>query len=274
MNKVTKVLFIIYSFIFVALIGFLIYINFFDSKIDFISNRHLVALIFAFLLGIAKVLTKNQNKHNLNFYKKVYSHIIKDSFSENKKQLTQLLKAVKFYNDNKFSKALELLSDLERKCNTNSEKYSVYLFEALIHSDSENDDEAIEIYENMINHGIADSRVFSNLLNIYKEKGDFEKAYDAGIQAIHTDPKNCNAYNNFAYFLFSDGNYEEAEEYAKKALEIKNNFVESITLLYLIYTIEGRSKEAETFERKAVSNGRSKKELEEILEYYIGESKR
>ena len=78
----------------------------------------------------------------------------------------------------------------------------------------------------------------------------------------------------FAYFLFSDGNYEEAEEYAKKALEIKNNFVESITLLYLIYTIEGRSKEAETFERKAVSNGRSKKELEEILEYYIGESKR
>lgn len=95
MNKVTKVLFIIYSFIFVALIGFLIYINFFDSKIDFISNRHLVVLIFAFLLGIVKVLTKNQNKHNLNFYKKVYSHIIKDSFSENKKTINTVFKGSK-----------------------------------------------------------------------------------------------------------------------------------------------------------------------------------
>ena len=60
MNKITKVLFIIYSFIFVALIGFLIYINFFDSKIDFISNRHLVALIFAFLLGIVKYSKKKE----------------------------------------------------------------------------------------------------------------------------------------------------------------------------------------------------------------------
>ena len=49
-DNTNKIKGIIYSFIFVSLIGFLIYINFFDSKIDFISNRHLVALIFAFTL--------------------------------------------------------------------------------------------------------------------------------------------------------------------------------------------------------------------------------
>ena len=126
----------------------------------------------------------------------------------------------------------------------------------------------------MINNGIADSRIFSNLLNIYKEEGNFEKAYEAGIQAIHVDPKNCNAYNNFAYFLFSDGNYEEAEEYAKDALKIKNNLVEAITLLYIIYTVEGRTDDADVYEKKAIANGRSKKELNELLEYYIGENEK
>ena len=148
------------------------------------------------------MLTRNENSHGLNFYKKAYSHLIKDSFSDNKKQLAKLLKALKLYNDDKFQKALSILSDLEAECNTTNEKYSVYLFEAFIHTDLGDNKEAIDIYEKMINNGIADSRIFSNLLNIYKEEGNFEKAYEAGIQAIHVDPKSCNAYNNFAYFLF------------------------------------------------------------------------
>ena len=135
MSKINKVFFIIYSIIFVLLIGILIYINFFNSKIDFISNKHLVACIFAFLLGLIKMLTRNENSHGLNFYKKAYSHLIKDSFSDNKKQLAKLLKALKLYNDDKFQKALSILSDLEAECNTTNEKYSVYLFEAFIHTD-------------------------------------------------------------------------------------------------------------------------------------------
>lgn len=89
------------------------------------------------------------------------------------------------------------------------------------------------------------------------------------MRAIHADPKNHNAYHNFAYFLFEDGNYEEAEEYAKKALEINNKLIETITLLYIIYSIEGRDEEAEIYAKKSIANGRSKKELKEILEYYI-----
>ena len=48
-----------------------------------------------------------------------------------------------------------------------------------------------------------------------------------------------------------------------------NKLIETITLLYIIYSIEGREEEAEIYAKKSIANGRSKKELKEILEYYI-----
>ncbi len=222
------------------------------------------------LIRLLSQYAKNENKHTLKYYKNEYQDIIKNSFSDNKKNLLTLLRALRFYNEDKYRHASILLCSLLSKCKTENERYSVNLFLALVNSDFGNTENAILIYENMVDIGIADSRVFSNMLILYKDKGDYEKAYNAGLRAIEASPGNSNAYNNFAYFLFSDGNYEEAKNYAKKCLSIKNNAIESITLLYIIYTLEENEEEAEVYRKKAIANGRSQKELKEIIESYVG----
>lgn len=80
MSKINKVFLIIYSIIFAVLIGFLVYIQFFDSPIDFIKTNQLVTLIFAFLVAIIKIITRNKDTSWLAVYKKAYEDIIKDSF--------------------------------------------------------------------------------------------------------------------------------------------------------------------------------------------------
>lgn len=272
MSKFNKTILIIYSVILAFLIGFLIYKNYFTTKFDYVSTKRLVTVIFASLIAVIKLSTRSTgNRKTLGYYKKFYSETIKDSFADNKKNLKTLLKAAQYYNEDKFSAALNLLSSLKSECSTNNERYAVNIFSALINTDTGNTEDAIEIYERMIQMGIADSVIFSNLLNLYKEEGNSQKAYETGLRAIHADPKNVMAYNNFAYFLFNDGNYDEAEEYAKKALEIKSNTIEAITLLYIIYTLENKTEEAELYERKSIANGRSKKVLKEIMDYYLGE---
>ncbi len=269
MSKINKILLIIFSIIFVALIGFLVYIQFFNSLNDIIKTKQLVTIIFAFLVAIIKIITRNKDTSWLTVYKKTYEDTIKDSFDNNRKNLKTLLKALRLIDEEKYQESINLLQSLEEKCQTRNEQYSIKLFIAVNNKYLGNVEKTVEIYEDMINKGIADSRIFSNLLNCYSELGEYDKAYDTGMRAIHADPKNHNAYHNFAYFLFEDGNYEEAEEYAKKALEINNKLIETITLLYIIYSIEGREEEAEIYAKKSIANGRSKKELKEILEYYI-----
>ena len=108
-----------------------------------------------------------------------------------------LLKAIALYNDDKFKKSILLLQSIRGDCKTTGEKYCVELFLALNYTDSGDNGDAIDIYENMSRRGIADSRVFSNLANLYTDEGDFEKACESARSAVTFDPKNYSAHEGF-----------------------------------------------------------------------------
>lgn len=271
MKKITKIFLVAYSVIFAGACGLLIYINFINKKADFISNRQLVPIVGAFALGIAKMITRDSSSSNsLNFYKRSYQEIIKDSFEADKKSYIMLLKALRYYNNDKFNKASALLDNLIPNCRYNNEKYAVNLFRALIFTDQEQNENAIQIYEDLIAQGLADSRIFSNLMNLYTDTGDYEKAQSTALLAIRTNPSNYIAYNNLAYLFFNNGNYEEAIKNALQCLKLKNNFVEALTLLFIIYSLQDNTQEAEIYKRQAIASGRSAKVLQETLEYYRG----
>ena len=214
---------------------------------------------FAFLGGISKNLDSNlmlpENK---------------EAFDD-KKSLRTLLKAIALYNQDKFKKSILLLQSIRGGCKTTGEKYCVELFLALNYTDGGDNGTAIDIYENMSRRGIADSRMYSNLANLYTDEGDFEKACESARSAVTFDPKNYSAYNNLAYSSFRSGDYESAKKAAEDCLKIKGDFLPSIKLLYIIHSLNGNHDEAENYARKAIANGLSKKELQETLEYYIGD---
>lgn len=107
-------------------------------------------------------------------------------------------------------------------------------------------------------------------MKLYTEIGDYEKAESTGLQAISANPSNYNAHNNLAYLYFSNGAYDEAIKYALQCLKIKNNFVEALTLLFVIFSLQDNLQEAENYKRQAIANGRSAKVLQDTLEFYRG----
>ncbi len=273
MKKGVRIFFLIFDILgLIAFLGLLVYKNFFDKTLfPSLENRHLITLTVAFAAALIKLFIRPSSSHSLSYYKNFYADIIGEAFSEDKKTLRIFLMAVRFYNQDKFEKSIVGLKTIKNSCRSRAEKYCVNLFLALNYTDCGDSDSAEKIYEEMINSGIADTRVFSNLSDLYKDSGDFEKALSVGKRAVDYDRDNYIAYNNLSSAYFKNGDFENAAESAKKCLELKNDFLPSIKLLYLIYTLEGDKEQAEFYERKSIANGFSKKDLEEVLKYYLGE---
>ena len=273
MKKGLRIFFLILSILgLLVFLGLLVYKNFFDTTLfPSLQNRHLITLSVAFVAALIKLFTRPSSSRSLSYYKNFYAEIIGDAFSDDKKNLRKFLEAVRYYNQDKYEKASVGLNSIKNSCRSRAEKYCVNLFLALNYTDCGDSDSAEKIYEEMINSGIADTRVFSNLSDLYKDSGDFEKSLSVGKRAVDYDRDNYIAHNNLASAYFKNGDFENAAESAKKCLELKNNFLPSIKLLYLIYTLEGNKEQAEIYERKSIANGFSKKDLEEVLKYYLGE---
>ncbi|MCR5763259.1 MAG: tetratricopeptide repeat protein [Treponema sp.] len=276
MKKVMKIIFCFaYALGLIFFIGLLLYRRFVNKGLfPSLDDRHAITLCVAFTVAFIKLLTRSScvKGRSLGYYKNFYKDIIKDSFEDNKKLLKKFLQAVSLYNVNKYQKSILHLNSILPECRRMNEKYCVKLFLALNYSDSGDSDSAMKMYEDMIDEYIADSTVFSNLMLLYKDKGDFEKADEIGKKAISYDPQNYIAYNNLASSSFHKGDYDQAAEYAKKCLEIQNDFLPSIKLLFIIYSLNEDSEQAGFYEKKAIANGVSKKDLQAALDCFLGES--
>ena len=265
-RKKLGIAYIIGSFIF---IGLIIYGLIFNKEFAEKYNFKLLLLAITYFVAFYRMFYKKaEPSSSLNFYKKFYADIIKDSFEDDKKNQKCFLKAIYYYNVNKYEKALKKLLFLLDACSTRNEKYAVNVFLALTYTDDGQQKKAVGIYESMVNAGLADSLVFSNLIDCYRCIGQYEQAYKTGELALHTDPKNHDAYCNLAYVFFEDGNYDKAKEYAEKSLNLKGNFISPIHLLYVISNLENNNEQILLYERKALANGDSKEDLRNILDYY------
>ncbi len=271
-KKIKTIATVVFVLMILALIAGIIYLCFFDSENkNPYAKKGCFVIIAALISGSAKIIRDDYRGSSLNKYKKAYANIIKESFCDDKKNLKKLLRSMALYNVYEFKKSISILDSLLPQCKTTEEKYCVNLFRALNYTDDEDLDTAEKIYSSMIDGGIADGRIYSNLVQLYNELGNFEKSLEVGKEAVSFSPNNYIAYNNIASAAFHLGDYEHAVEYAKNCLEIKNDFTPSIKLIYLIYALE-KNPEAEVYEKRAIANGASKKELKDALRFYLGEN--
>lgn len=267
MNKMfRKILLIFYVICLVFSVFVLVYNVFFNENETFLlENRHTVKFIIIFLFAIFS------GRKSQYFYEKNYSNIIKDSFSKNKKLYNKLLKSISLYNESKFTKSIFILKELKSNCKTTNELYCVNLFLALNNTDMENYSESIKIYETMIQQGLSDSRVYSNLSMQYQVVSDFDKAIETCKMAILLNPSNYFAYNNLAYSYFYAADYENAIKNAKQSLSINEKCTQSIKLLVIIYNYFEDTENASKYEKLALENGITKQEIDETLDYYLSD---
>ncbi len=105
--------------------------------------------------------------------------------------------------------------------------------------------QARKYYQDCINKGFNDHRVFSNYGGILKSIGKLQEAVLYLRKAIEIKPDFADAYCNLGDILKDFGELKEAEIYTRKAIKYKSNFYQAYCNLGNILRLLGKFEEAE-----------------------------
>ena len=115
-----------------------------------------------------------------------------------------------------------------------------------------NIEEAFKNYKHLIDEGYKNPLVYLNYGSLLKHKGKLKEAENFTRKAIELKPDYVIAYSNLGGILKELDKLNEAENYARKAINIMPNYGSAYTNLSMILQKKGNNKEAETFARKAI----------------------
>tara|TARA_Y100001968_G_C19446352_1_gene765592 strand:+ start:1594 stop:3633 length:2040 start_codon:yes stop_codon:yes gene_type:complete len=112
--------------------------------------------------------------------------------------------------------------------------------------------EAAKYYQNFIDQGFKDAKVFSNYGVILSDLGKLVEAEILERKAIHLNPNYSKAHSNLGNILKDLGKLEEAEISQSKAIELNPDFPEAHYNLGNILNSLGKLKDAEIAYLKAI----------------------
>ena len=112
--------------------------------------------------------------------------------------------------------------------------------------------DAVRSYEYCLSRGVNDYRFFTNYGLLLRDLGKFETAENFLRKAIEIKPDIASTYSNLAVILRNLGKREEAENLLRKAIEIKPDFAMAHSNLGNLLKDLGKLEEAENFQRKAI----------------------
>ena len=230
-----------------------------------------LAVVFACIASIIR-LWANKGRRNLAAYESAYQKHIKNAFANSPLYKKKLLCAIRLYDEGKCDKAInKYLVALKGVSQTRDDIYAVGLITGLALTELKCYDEAINVYNSLIEMNIASSTIYGNLGNIYLTLGNQQDAISYIRLAIQNDENNPAPYNNLANLYFEISDFENAKIYAKKALELNHKMYQASTLLAIIYTLEGDKANAEKYSHMAIASGRPAAELNKVIAHYVAE---
>ncbi len=112
--------------------------------------------------------------------------------------------------------------------------------------------EAAKYYQQIINQGVQDHRVYSNYGILLQGLGKLQEAELSIRKAIELNPDFAEAYCNLGVILQDIGNLKEAELSTRKAIELNPDFAKAYHNLGNILNDIGNLKEAEMLYLKAI----------------------
>ena len=266
MNKAQKILIGILVVLVVFAVGFYIY-DIVVNDTEYTQQLPKIAILIASLcFSIYRIVSGSRNRKPLSFYEKSYPQQLNGVYSRDAKSRKKLLEAIRLFNEGKYKQAISVLDALKAKRPSKKDIAAVCLFSALCYEGWGLDDKAIEEYKQLLLNDPANSTAYSNLGGLYKKKGEYRNAEDCYIKAIESKPENHFPYNNLAQLYYSVGEIDGALVYARKALELCNNFRPAATLLAIICGAIGDNEQYSQYRHIAVTNGADGERIDELAE--------
>ena len=269
-NAIKIILVIILILLIIATLGFYIADLIINNTLPTKNLFRTLAIVFASLASIIR-LWSNKGRINLASYESAYQKHIKTAFEDRPFYKKKLLCAIRLYDEGKCDKAIKYLLDLKSVSQTRDDIYAVGLITGLALTDAECYNEAIHVYNSLIEMDITSSTIYGNLGNIHLTLGNRQDAISYIRLAIQNDDNNPAPYNNLASLYFETSDFENAKIYAEKALQINHKMYQASTLLAIIYTLEGDKANADKYSHMAIAGGRSATELNKIIAHYVAE---
>ena len=223
--------------------------------------------------GLVRVLGSGKKERaSLSFYQNHYQEQIGDAFADQPIYRKKLLCAIRLYNEDNLYKSVKYLAALKPVCKTHDDVYAVGLFLGIALTDMGLEEEAVNVYRQLIDMNVTSSTIYNNLGRLYSGMGKYEDAKASFHLSIQNDEKNPAPYNNLAKLYFDTFSFEQAKTYAQKALEINHKFRQSATLLAILYSLEGDTQSAEKYSHVALAAGEDPQRLKEAIEHYMSEA--
>lgn len=232
-----------------------------------------LAIFFACLASIIRLWT-SKGRSKLAVYESECQKHIKDAFSNRPFYKKKLLRAIRLFDEEKYDKAIKYLLELKSVSQTRDDIYAVGLFTGLVLTKTGCYNEAIHVYNSLIEMGITSSTIYGNLGNTHLILGNRQDAISNIRLSIQNDENNPAPYNNLAVLYFETSDFENAKIYAEKALQINHKMYQSSGLLAIIYSLEGDKANAEKYSHMAIASGTSAAELHNAIANFMDEKQR
>lgn len=230
--------------------------------------KHIFRLIASILLAISALirLFKGGNRRlPLSAYEQAYLDEIARAFNYDPAKRRRLLTAIRYFHEDNFKRAYEILVSLIKVHKTKEDYYAVSFFAARTLTEAGAYERSVDIYEDMIERGCANTTVYSNLGANFISLGRKDDAIRNLRLAIQNDPENAVARNNLAQYYFKLYEYDNAIRYAKEALELDMNCRPAASILAAMYSVRSENDEATKYYNIAVSAGESKETLDTVI---------
>lgn len=256
--------YILYGLVILGAAGLLAYQGLVEKNLE-TSNLIRGGLIIA--AAILAMFRPNQARvaNKKAVYQKAYAEHIQGAFTDDPKLEREFYNAVHDYNRGKPSACLAKLEKLRKRCQRSADLRAVTVFTALCYDDMGLYEPAIAQYEAAISMRTSSS-LYSNMGLCLHRMGKNEEAEKNYLLAIHADPQNAFAYNNLSAMFFRGAQYEKALEYARKAIEIDNNFAQALGCACICCGLLDDKEGYEKYYRLAVSNGYDGRQLKATLQ--------
>ena len=211
-------------------------------------------------------------RRSLEFYESQYADLLKNAFSQDFFNRKKLLCAARLFDERNYRKAFKYLGQLREQCKTVDDYYAVWHLVALCFTRSGMHVDAIRMYRQMVENGLGDSRIHSNMGYNYSELGELDNAMSCYNEALYLDAKNANTHINIANVHFEQHNLIEAAQWAEKAYALDPKLCAASGLLAIIYAITDQKELAEKFRHIAIANGENPEDLKAAIQRYMPEN--
>lgn len=225
-----------------------------------ISLKGVAAIVLGLIIGIAYLLPRKKtvvetggNENSSTYGKPDQVFCWKGEGHKQKK----FAKAIKYCDEGEFGKAIPILEELKDKCSCDSDYLAVLKALSLAYVDDGDSDKAIEIYRDAVEKNKTDARLWSCLAQRQKAAGRTEEAVASWQEQMRCTDSDPEPYVEIASIRMEQKNYEEAVNYAEKALEISFRNQEAHEILCIAYTALGNVEKIAEHQRKYIMFGGS-----------------